>query len=168
MEWPNEAQLTELVAFCVLMAGPDAVLLTAAVIAVIVSCLKLKKPLKGLQRLRSGSLDHRAGHAGDLPQTLRGGGTSLQTMRQACKSVFYTTVNSAAYENYSSDAVPGWLMTAYIIESIVAAGGWVVLVVPLVICMVGLLIASPFGIIFSGGDGSPDAASPVVARKVER
>ena len=33
----------------------------------------------------------------------------------------------------------------------IAAGGWVVLVVVLVICMIGLLIASPFGIFFSDG-----------------
>ena len=42
----------------------------------------------------------------------------------------------------------------------IAAGGWVVIVVVLVICMIGLLIASPFGIFFSDGGGSPDAASP--------
>ena len=48
-------------------------------------------------------------------------GTSLQAMRQACKNVFFTTVNSAAYENYVPDAIPGWLTTAYIIEGAVAA-----------------------------------------------
>ena len=40
----------------------------------------------------------------------------------------------------------------------IAAGGWVVLVVVLIICIVGLLIASPFGIFFADG-GSPDAVS---------
>ena len=47
-------------------------------------------------------------------------GTSLQAMRQATKNVFFTTVNSAAYENYVSGATPSWLMTAYIIEGVVA------------------------------------------------
>ncbi len=42
----------------------------------------------------------------------------------------------------------------------IAAGGWVVIVVVLVICMIGLLIASPFGIFFLDGGGSPDAVSP--------
>lgn len=41
----------------------------------------------------------------------------------------------------------------------ITAGGWVVLVVVLVICMVGLLIVSPFGIFFSDG-GSSETASP--------
>ncbi len=48
-------------------------------------------------------------------------GTSLQAMRQATKDVFYTTVNSAAYENYVSGAIPTWQMTTYIIEGVVAA-----------------------------------------------
>ena len=47
-------------------------------------------------------------------------GTSLQAMRQATKNVFFTTVNSAAYENYVSGATPTWLTTAYIIEGVVA------------------------------------------------
>ena len=37
---------------------------------------------------------------------------------------------------------------------------WVVIVVVLVICMIGLFVASPFGIFFSDGGGSPDAVSP--------
>ena len=48
-------------------------------------------------------------------------GTSLQAMRQATKNVFFTTVNSAAYENYVPGQVPGWLMTSYIIEGVCAA-----------------------------------------------
>ena len=44
----------------------------------------------------------------------------------------------------------------------IAAGGWVVLMVVLLICIVGLLIASPFGIFFADG-GSPDAVSPTSA-----
>ena len=44
----------------------------------------------------------------------------------------------------------------------IAAGGWVVLVAVLLICIVGLLIASPFGIFFADG-GSPDAVSPTSA-----
>ena len=41
----------------------------------------------------------------------------------------------------------------------IAAGGWAVLVMVLMICIVGLLIASPFGIFFADG-GSSDAISP--------
>ena len=48
-------------------------------------------------------------------------GTSLQAMRQATKDVFYTTVNSAAFENYVPGAIPTWQSTSYIIEGVVAA-----------------------------------------------
>ena len=39
------------------------------------------------------------------------------------------------------------------------SGGWVAIVIVLVICLVGLLIASPFGIFFSD-NGGPDTVSP--------
>ena len=42
-------------------------------------------------------------------------------MRQVTKDVFYTTMNSAAYENYVSVQIPDWLMTSYIIEGVCAA-----------------------------------------------
>ena len=42
-------------------------------------------------------------------------------MRQATKDVFHTTVNSAAYENCSSNSIATWQCTAYIIEGLVAA-----------------------------------------------
>ena len=48
-------------------------------------------------------------------------GTSLQAMRQATKDVFYTTVNSAAFENYVPGQIPTWQSTSYIIEGVVAA-----------------------------------------------
>ena len=44
----------------------------------------------------------------------------------------------------------------------IAAGGWVAIVIVLVICLVGLLIASPFGIFFSDS-GGPDTVSPSAA-----
>lgn len=69
-----------------------------------------------------GGTDIMLGTAGnDAILTDTTSGTSLQAMRQACKNVFFTTVNSAAYENYTPDAIPGWLTTAYIIEGAVAA-----------------------------------------------
>ena len=48
-------------------------------------------------------------------------GTSLQAMRQACKDIFYTTVNSATYENDAATAIPTWLMISYIVEGAVVA-----------------------------------------------
>lgn len=41
--------------------------------------------------------------------------TSIKAMRQSAKDVFYTTVNSAAYEDYTVGQLPGWLNTARMI-----------------------------------------------------
>lgn len=45
----------------------------------------------------------------------------------------------------------------------IAAGGWVVIVIVLVICLVGMLIASPFGIFFADDSNASDAVSPASA-----
>lgn len=45
----------------------------------------------------------------------------------------------------------------------IAAGGWVVVVIVLVICLVGMLVASPFGIFFADDSNASDAVSPSAA-----
>ena len=45
----------------------------------------------------------------------------------------------------------------------IAAGGWVVIVIVLVICLVGMLVASPFGIFFADDSNASDAVSPSAA-----
>lgn len=47
--------------------------------------------------------------------------TSVLAMRQAVKNVFYTAVNSSAYENYTPGIIPGWLMTTYIVDAAIIA-----------------------------------------------
>ena len=47
--------------------------------------------------------------------------TSVLAMRQAVKNIFYTTVNSSAYENYVPGTIPGWLRTVYAVDGVVAA-----------------------------------------------
>ena len=59
-------------------------------------------------------------------------------------------------------AIKGAAAAAQELIAALAAGGWAVVAVVLVLCMVGLLIASPFGLFFSGaegnGSGIPQAA----------
>lgn len=45
-----------------------------------------------------------------------------------------------------------------------AAGGWVVVVIVLILCMVGLLIASPFGLFFAGAEGTGSGIPQAVAQ----
>ena len=62
-----------------------------------------------------------------------------------------------------SAAVKGAVAAAHSLAVTIATGGWVVIVIVLVICLVGMLIASPFGIFFANDSNSPDAVSPSAA-----
>ena len=79
---------------------------------------------------------------------------AVQTARATAKAA---AVNAKATAKATVAAIKAAMQE---LIAAIAAGGWVVIVVVLVICMIGLLIASPFGIFFSDGGGSPDAASP--------
>lgn len=46
--------------------------------------------------------------------------------------------------------------------ALISAGGWVVIVVILVICLVGILISSPFGILFNGGADDTPTVTEVI------
>ena len=46
--------------------------------------------------------------------------TSVIAMRQAVKNIFYTTVNSTAYENYVPGTIPSWLKLVYGVDAVIA------------------------------------------------
>lgn len=48
----------------------------------------------------------------------------------------------------------------------IAAGGWVAVVVIIVICLIGLLVSSVFGIFFSGEDSGTGMTMPAVVREI--
>ena len=80
----------------------------------------------------------------------------VQATRATAKAAA-TTAKAAAKATVA--AIKAAIAATQELIAAIAAGGWVVLVVVLLICIVGLLIASPFGIFFADG-GSPDAVSP--------
>ena len=84
---------------------------------------------------------------------------AVQTARATAKAAA-TTAKAAARATMT--AIKAAIAATQELIAAIAAGGWVVLVVVLVICMIGLLIASPFGIFFADGS-SPDAVSPTAA-----
>jgi beta-glucosidase len=45
--------------------------------------------------------------------------TSVQAMRQACKNIMYTMVNSYTYENYDPNAVSGWVKVFYGVDAVI-------------------------------------------------
>ena len=84
---------------------------------------------------------------------------AVQAARATAKAAA-ATAKAAAKATVS--AIKAAIAAMQELAAAIAAGGWVVIVVVLVICMVGLLVASPFGIFFADGS-SPDALSPTAA-----
>lgn len=41
-------------------------------------------------------------------------------MRNACKNVLYTVVNSSVYADYTGAEIPGWMMLVYGIDGVLA------------------------------------------------
>ena len=82
---------------------------------------------------------------------------AVQTARATAKAAAATAKATA---KATVAAIKAAIAAMQELIAAIAAGGWVVLVVVLVICMIGLLIASPFGIFFSDSSGSLDAVSP--------
>ena len=91
--------------------------------------------------------------------TARASQRAVQAARATAKT---TAATAKATAKASAAAIKAAIAATQELLAAIAAGGWVVIVVVLVLCMVGLLIASPFGIFFADG-GSPDAVSPSAA-----
>ncbi len=79
---------------------------------------------------------------------------------QATAKAAATTAKATAKATVA--AVKAAIAAIQALAAAIAAGGWVAIVIVLVICLVGLLIASPFGIFFSD-NGGPDTVSPSAA-----
>jgi len=92
--------------------------------------------------------------------TARATQRAVQTAQATTKAVAGATTKTAA--KAAAAAAKGAIAALKALAAAVAAGGSVVIAVVLVICLAGLLMASPFGIFFADGS-SPDAASPSTA-----
>lgn len=64
----------------------------------------------------------------------------------------------------SVSAIKAAIAAAQELIAALAAGGWAVVAVVLVLCMVGLLIASPFGLFFAGAEGTGSGIPQAVAQ----
>ncbi len=99
-----------------------------------------------------------------IGKTVRSGRKTAEcTAKQTIKTAEHSSRQAVNTAQQTAKATAAAIKAAIAAtqESIAAivAGGRVILVVVLLICIVGLLIASPFGIFFADG-GSPDAVSP--------
>lgn len=68
-----------------------------------------------------GGTDMMLGTAGNEAIMTDLSATSVIAMRQAVKNIFYTTVNSSAYENYVPGTIPVWQRMMYAADAVIAA-----------------------------------------------
>lgn len=90
---------------------------------------------------------------------------TVQTARAAAKAT--ATAAKAAAKAVAS-AVKAMIAGTKALITAIAAGGWVVALVIIVICLIGLLVASCFGIFFSGEDSSTGQTMPDVVREINQ
>ena len=81
---------------------------------------------------------------------------ALKAVRATAKTGMVVTREAV---KTSTAAIKTAITAAQDLTAAITAGGWAVIVVVLVICMVGLLISSPYGIFFSNSD-STDTITP--------
>ena len=116
-----------------------------------------RKTIKTAQRTAK-TATRTAKTAGQTAKTAQKTAQATVKATRAAAKAAATTAKAAAKATVA--AIKAAIAAIQSLVAAIAAGGWVAVVIILVICLVGLLIASPFGIFFSDGGSSPNAVSP--------
>ena len=95
--------------------------------------------------------------------TARAARAAAQAARVTGKATA-TTAKAAA--KGASAAAKALLASIKALVTAIAAGGWVAILAIVVICLIGLIAASPFGIFFSGEDSGTGQTMPTVVREI--
>ena len=97
--------------------------------------------------------------------TVKTARTATQATRVAARATAVTAKKAA---QATATAVKAILAGAKALIAALAAGGWVAVVVLVVICLIGLIVSSPFGIFFSGEDSSNGQTMQTVVREINQ
>ena len=95
--------------------------------------------------------------------TARAARATAQAARVTGKATA-TTAKAAA--KGASAATKALLASIKALVTAIAAGGWVAILAIVVICLIGLIAASPFGIFFSGEDSGTGQTMPTVVQEI--
>ena len=97
--------------------------------------------------------------------TVKTARTATQVTRVAARATAVTAKKAA---QATATAVKAILAGAKALIAALAAGGWVAVVVLVVICLIGLIVSSPFGIFFSGEDSGNGQTIQTVVREINQ
>ena len=97
--------------------------------------------------------------------TARAAKATAQAARAAAKAA---AAAAKAAAKATATAVKAIIAATKALIAAIAAGGWVAVVVIVIICLIGLIVCSPFGIFFSGEDSGTGQTMPTVVREINQ
>ena len=89
--------------------------------------------------------------------------TTTQAARATAKSAAAATKTTAKGASAAAKAI---LSSVKTLVAAIVAGGWVAILAIVILCLIGLIVASPFGIFFSGEDSGTGQTMPTVVREI--
>lgn len=90
-----------------------------------------------------------------------------QRAAQAARSTAKATADGAkAAAKATASAVKAIIAATKTLIAVIAAGGWIAMVVIVIICLIGLIVGSCFGIFFSGEDTGTGQTMQTVVREI--
>ncbi len=97
---------------------------------------------------------------------------AAKTARATAQDARVTAKSAAAAEKTTakgaSAAAKALLVSVKALVAAIAAGGWVAILAIVMICLIGLIVASPFGLFFSGEDSGMRQTIPTVVREINQ
>jgi murein DD-endopeptidase MepM/ murein hydrolase activator NlpD len=100
-------------------------------------------------------------------QSAKAAAKAAKAAAQAAKAAAKTAVQAAKLAVKATIAMVKAAIAAIKgLVAIIAAGGWIAVVVIIVICLIGLLVGSIFGIFFSGEDSGTGRSMPAVVQEL--
>lgn len=94
--------------------------------------------------------------------------TAYQTAKASQRMAQTAAATAKKAAKTSVAAVRAIIAGTRALVAAIAAGGWIAMVMLVVICLIGLIVSSPFGIFFSGEDGGTGQTMPTAVREINQ
>ena len=130
------------------------------------SVKSLKQSVKGIKTAqRSAKAAQQAAKAAQ--KTAQATAKSAKASAQAAKAAARATVTGVKAAIHATvTAVKTMIAAVKGLIAAIAAGGWVAVVIILLVCLIALVVGSCFGIFFSGEDSGNDMTMPSVVQEI--
>lgn len=126
-----------------------------------------KKSVKTAQHTAKATIKTAEQSAKAAERSARATAKAARVTAQAAQTAARTTAQGAkAAAKATASAIKAILAAAKALVSALIAGGWVALLILVFVCLIGLIVASPFGIFFSGEDSGNGQTMQMAVREI--